>query len=92
MKKYEVSWFNLGSGKFIKKIVEAETEQQAIEIADTPVIKPDCVCIDENHTITDDIPDAEWLLYEMDANDCDEITVEKRAYTRAQVEKSLRLK
>lgn len=95
MGKYKVSWFNLGSGKMVNQIVEAKSEEEALEIADPPVVA-DISLVNDGTIMANDIFDAEWLLYEMDAHNKDEILVKEsgktRKYTRAEVENSLNLK
>jgi hypothetical protein len=96
--KYIVNWFSLGTGKYVSVEVSAENEEQAIFIADSPVAKPEVRLVKDGESIIKDIPDAEELLYEMDINGIDEITIKegisckKITYTRDVIEKSLGLR
>ena len=94
--KYEVKWFSMFEGTVVSKIVSATSEKEAVEIADPPVVPSSVQIVDDDYISVKDIPDAEALLYEMDANNIDEITTKEgfgknRTYTRDEIEKSLGL-
>ncbi len=95
MNTYEVKWFNFYHGKFFSKIVIAKNEMGANKLADCPVENPFIEIVEEGKKPTVDIIDAEELLYEMDANESNAITVmengKKTTYSRKQVTESLNL-
>lgn len=70
--------------KFLKGLVNVKIEMSEIDISPT---EPEPVPVM-------DIPDAEELLYEMDAHNVDTVCLcgsfgNKKSYTRAQIKKSL---
>ena len=84
-------------GKHFEKIVEAKSELEAEKIVDC---NQNCKVelVEAGTEAVEHIIDAEEMLFEMDANSCNEITVKegmsgksKSTYTRKQVEKSLGL-
>ena len=94
---YKVTWFNMFHGKHFEKIVEAESELEAEKIVDC---NQNCKVelVEAGTEAVEHIIDAEEMLFEMDANSCDEITVKEgisgksqSTYTRKQIEKSLGL-
>ena len=110
MKKYEIKACNKFNGNSGTWNIEAENEQELrkeasdrglvdiksirfiedIKETDTPLDN------DNQNTKPTEIPDAEAFLFEMDANNCDAITImegfgKTKTYTRKEIEKHLGL-